>query len=371
MAVVLLECNSYDFSVLTESLNKGAALLGGWERFVAPGMKVLLKINLIGPKSPESAAVTHCEFVRALARILKARGCEVWIGDSAGGAIAGMAPTARAMEVSGMSRVAAEEGALIKNFEREGSRAVAPADAPERVYHLAKPVFDADLVINLPKLKTHAAGTYTGAVKNLYGCLPGLRKAEYHRLAPNTRDFGEVLADINLCIKPGLHIMDGIVAMQGNGPTAGAPYPAGKLLMGTDPLALDAVACSMIGLDIADLPIFDASRRRGVGAWRSEEISLLGGFEKAPRLPGFKVPRAIRVGKLGASVFGGLITFMKKRPVIDLADCVDCGSCVEGCPVKAIDRPTKVIDYGACIECLCCHELCMHGAISLRRVRRP
>lgn len=177
--VVLLEQDDYETDGLIAKLDEGMALLGGWERFARPGMKVLLKVNLIGPKSSDSAAVTHCEFVRAVGRILKGRGCEVWVGDSAGGAIAGIAPTAKGMTVAGYEAVAAEEGFIIKNFEREGTKAVSSADAPERVYHLARPAFDADLVINLPKLKTHAAATYTGAFKNLFGCVPGLKNADY------------------------------------------------------------------------------------------------------------------------------------------------------------------------------------------------
>lgn len=368
--VVLLNCQDYQADRLAAAFDEGAALLGGWERFVRPGMKVLLKVNLIGPKPPESAAVTHCEFVRALGRLLKARGCEVWIGDSAGGAIAGIAPTAHAMDVAGYSAVAAQEGFVIKNFEREGSRQVSPSDAPQRIYHLAAPVFQADLVINLPKLKTHSAGTFTGATKNLFGCVPGLRKAQYHRIAPNTRDFGGVIADINLCVKPALHVMDGVVAMQGRGPTAGKPFAANTILMSTDPLALDAIACAMLGLRIADLPIFDSSRERGIGEWRLDRIRLLGGIARPPLLQGFDVPRAIKVGAIGGKAFGAIINLLKKRPSVALSACTDCRTCVESCPVGAIDRSTKRIDYSRCIECLCCHELCMQEAVELRHANR-
>jgi uncharacterized protein (DUF362 family)/Pyruvate/2-oxoacid:ferredoxin oxidoreductase delta subunit len=368
--VVVLKCESYEGEVLSNRIEQGIGLLGGWDRFVHSGMKVLLKINLIGPKTPESSAVTHCEFVRAIGRILKAKGCEVWIGDSSGGAIAGIAPTEAAMDVSGMTKVAKEEGFVIKNFEREGAREVRPVDAPERVYHLATPAFEADLVINLPKLKTHSAGTFTGAVKNLFGCVPGLKKAEYHRIAPNTHDFGIVIADINRCIKPALNIMDGIVAMQGKGPTAGKPYPAKMLLMSTDPLALDTIACSMLGLKPEELPIFDSARERGIGEWRIDSIHLLGDFSKPPLLPNFDVPKAMKVGTLGGKAFGLMINFMKRRPQINLSKCRNCGVCIESCPVNAIDRATKAIDYSKCIECLCCHELCMSQAVELRHQNR-
>ncbi len=368
--VVCMDCASYETPALIEKLEAGMAFLGGWDSFAKPGMKVLLKVNLIGPKASQTAAVTHCEFVRAVVRILKGRGCEVWIGDSAGGAIAGIAPTERGFEVSGLARIAAEEGALLKNFEREGSVERRPADSGDRAYFLAKPLFDADLVINLPKLKTHSAATYTGAFKNLFGCVPGLKKAEYHRIAPNTHEFGRIIADINLCVRPGLHIMDGIVAMQGRGPTAGTPYPSGKILFSTDPLALDAVACAMLGVELAGLPIFDSARERDLGQWRLPAIHLVGDHATPPPLPGFEVPKAMKVGATGGRFFGVMINFMKRRPVVDLAACKDCGACVESCPVKAIDRPTKRIDYTACIECLCCHELCMHEAIAIKPTNR-
>jgi uncharacterized protein (DUF362 family)/Pyruvate/2-oxoacid:ferredoxin oxidoreductase delta subunit len=370
--VAIKDCASYDQELLSLRLDETLALLGGWERFVKPGMRVLLKVNLIGPKSSETGAVTHAEFVRAAVRKLKARGCEAWIGDSAGGAIAGIAPTARGFEVAGYAKVAEEEGAILKNFEREGSVECRPADAAagSEAYHLAKPAFDADLVINLPKLKTHSAATYTGAFKNLYGCVPGLKKAEYHRIAPNTHDFGRVIADINACVKPGLHLMDGVVAMQGKGPTAGTPYPAGTILASTDPLALDAVACAMLGLELAELPIFDSARERGLGEWRLGSIAVAGDHRKPPRLAGFDVPKAMKVGKVGGKVFGIMINMMKKRPLINLGACRNCGTCMESCPVKAIDRQTKAIDYAKCIECLCCHELCMYGAVELVKAKK-
>ena len=263
--VIIMECASYNTNTVIEKINSGMDLIGGWDSFVKPGMKVLLKVNLIGPKSSETAAVTHCEFVRALTKILKKMDCIVWIGDSSGGAIAGIAPTAQSFEVSGLNKVALEEGAEIKNFDREGVKeCIIKADYGDKLY-LAKPVFDADLVINLPKFKTHTAGIYTGAVKNVFGFIPGLRKAEYHKLLPDPKNFGNMLADIHENSKIAIHIMDGITAMQGEGPTAGDVYNAKKILISTDPLALDTVAAKMIGLDIKDIPILNAARERNLG----------------------------------------------------------------------------------------------------------
>lgn len=292
--VIIQECADYRFEEVTKKINQGMALLGGWERFVYPGMKVLLKVNLIGPKSSDSGAVTHAEFVRAITRILKERGCTVWIGDSSGGAIAGIAPTGRSFAVAGLEAVAKDEGAEIKNFDKEGVQEVVPESGLVETMYLAKPMFDADLVINLPKLKTHSAGIYTGAVKNLFGCIPGLRKAEYHRLAPDPYDLGQMITDIHRATKVDLHIMDGIIAMEGEGPTAGTVYPAKKILISTDPLALDVVAAGMIGLSADDVPILRAARERKLGESNLQKIELMGDYRIPPTLPNFVLPKRLK-----------------------------------------------------------------------------
>jgi uncharacterized protein (DUF362 family)/Pyruvate/2-oxoacid:ferredoxin oxidoreductase delta subunit len=368
--VIIQECPSYELTELTAKINAGLNELGGWDRFIRPGMKVLLKVNLIGPKASETAAVTHAELVRALARILKARGCTVWIGDSAGGAIAGIAPTAKAFEVSGLKKVADEEGVALKNFDREGVFAVSPRRDPNQKMYLAKPLFDADLVLNLPKLKTHSGCSYTGAIKNLFGCIPGLRKAEYHKLAPSTRQLGEVLANIHQCSKVDLHIMDAVTAMDGRGPTSGTVYHAGKILISADPLALDTVAAKMIGLDITKIPFFDAARARNLGCFELAKIEIAGDYQSIPVLHGFKLPRPVDTGNRSSKILGKIIDFFKTRPIVNVSLCKQCNVCVNSCPVQVIDRETKKIDYSKCIECLCCHELCMYHAIILKNDNR-
>jgi len=367
--VVIKDCRDYRIDRLMETIEIGIDLLGGWNKFIAPGMTVLLKVNLIGPKPPDSAAVTHVEFVRALTRILKDHGCTVWIGDSSGGAIAGIAPTARSLKVSGLQEVADSEGALLKNFDKEGVIPVKSTIDTKPMY-LAKPLFEADLVINLPKLKTHSASMYTGAVKNLYGCIPGLRKAEYHRLAPDQLALGQVLADIHAAVNVGLHVMDGITAMQGDGPTAGKPYRSEKILLSTDPLALDAVAASMIGLTVDDIPILVSARDRGLGEASLGQINIVGDYTAPPQLAGFKLPKRftrLATGRGGHRLLAKIIELMKARPRISTRLCRSCNICVQSCPVQAIHPETKAINYAACIECMCCHEVCMYQAVKLRR----
>jgi uncharacterized protein (DUF362 family)/NAD-dependent dihydropyrimidine dehydrogenase PreA subunit len=365
--VIIQECKDYELDNLILKINDGIEKLGGWNSIVKSGNTVLLKVNLIGPKPSESAAITHSEFVRAMVRILKSLGCIVWIGDSSGGAIAGIAPTAQSFNVAGYEKVAQEEGAIIKNFDREGVVEVQPKSKFKDKMYLAKPIFDADVVINLPKLKTHSAAIYTGAIKNVFGCIPGLRKAKYHKIAPNQEDFGEITADIHELAKFHLHIMDGIISMQGEGPTAGSVYQANKILLSTDPLALDVVAINMMGMEIEDVPILNVAKHRNIGQGNIDNIILDGDYNSMPSLINYKLPKRYRsVKKRNDKTVIKVIDFFKTRPVVNLRKCVNCQMCVESCPVHAIDKETKKIDYTECIECMCCHELCMHKAVDLK-----
>ena len=366
--VIIQECNNYELTNLISKINSGIMNLGGWDKFVKSGDKVLLKVNLIGPKLPESAAVTHCEFVRALVRILKDKGCTVWIGDSAGGAIAGIAPTAQALKVAGFQKMSEEEGAVIKNFDIEGVVEVSPKGKFNEKMYLAKPMFEADVVINLPKLKTHSASIYTGAVKNLFGCIPGLRKAKYHKIAPNPIDLGEIITDIHEARKVDLHIMDGIIGMQGEGPTAGKPYEANKIIMSKDPLALDVVAATMMGLKLEDIPILLTANKRELGQGDMKKITIKGDYTSIPRLKNYRLPKRLSSNKTrNYNSVVKVIDFFKTKPKINMKKCKSCNMCVESCPVEAISLDSKSIDYDLCIECMCCHELCLHKAVDLKK----
>lgn len=365
--VVIKECRDYEIGQLTTAIREGMEPLGGFQSFVKPGDHVLLKVNMIGPKSSETAAVTHAEFVRALIRLLREEECQVSIGDSSGGAILGKSITGQSFAVAGYEQVAREEGANLVNFDKEGAVLAQNSSSREDLY-LAKPIYDVDVVINVPKFKTHSMGVFTGAVKNVFGCIPGLRKANYHKTAPNPREFGEVLADIHQAATFSLHIMDAVVAMQGDGPTGGFPYPAGKILISKDPLAMDTVALEMLGLKIRNLPIFTASRERGIGESNLGNIQIDGDFKEIPRLAGFKLPKLFAARK--TPVFRLLIpvvNLLKTKPMVNQNRCKHCNVCVESCPVFAIEKDSKRIDYSRCIECLCCHELCLHQAVDLKR----
>lgn len=234
--------------------------------------------------------------------------------------------------------------------------------------YLAKPIFDADVVINLPKLKSHSAAIYTGAIKNVFGCIPGLRKAKYHKIAPDPMDFGEIIADIHQAGKFNLHIMDGIIAMQGEGPTAGDVYLGNKILISSDPLALDAVATKMLGMEIDDVPILVTAQKRNIGQGRLKNITIDGDYDTIPKLENFKFPKRYKSRKKrNYQAVVKVIDFFKTYPRVNMKKCKECNMCVESCPVQAINKESKEIDYNTCIECMCCHELCMHGAVELKK----
>ncbi len=367
--VLVSNCDSYDLNQMKTMIQTSIDQLGGSEKYVKKGQKVLLKINLIGPKKPEKAATTNPEFVRAVGQLVQSWGGEVYVGDSSGGAIAGMAPTKKSFIVSGIEKVANEEGFTIVNFDEVGPvKKEIPGNFSTELY-ITKAIEEVDVVINLPKMKTHSMGIYTGAVKNLFGAIPGLRKAKYHKDGPNPLDFGEFLADIHKAINNmPLHIMDGIISMEGEGPTAGIPYPAGKILISEDPLSLDRIAMEMMSIDPDKVPILQASVKRGIGVWDRTQIEVIGDVSKLKK---YKLPKKyFSKEPTDYDRVKGVIDFFKAVPIVKQKKCVNCNTCVDACPVHAIDRKTKLINYTTCIDCLCCHELCMVEAIELKSQKK-
>ncbi|NLY55028.1 MAG: DUF362 domain-containing protein [Firmicutes bacterium] len=368
--VGIVNCRNYELAEVEQAVERLITSLGGWQAFVRPGQTVLLKPNMIGPRPPEQAATTHPAVVQVIATKLREIGCTVWIGDSAGGAIGGIAPTAQALKVCGFEAAAQAAGAEIKSFDASGVVEVTSKffDFKPK-YHLAAPVFQADVVINLPKLKTHSAAIYTGALKNLFGLVPGLGKAEFHRQAPTNELFAEVIADINRNTPITLTIMDAVVGMEGAGPTAGDPREVGLLLASTDRVALDAVACRLIGLDPAVVPIVQTAYERGLGELAAANITFTGDYAEQPVVHGYRLPAGKKRSnpKVAKFMLNTVVNLFKTRPQVNQERCRKCDICVENCPVEAIDPQSKLIDYSVCIECLCCHELCPHGCVDLVR----
>ena len=235
-------------------------------------------------------------------------------------------------------------------------------------------MLDNDGLVSLPKLKTHGFLRYTGAVKNQFGCVPGFLKGQYHVKLPDPYDFAAMLVDINTLIKPRLYVMDGITAMEGNGPRSGKPKQLNVLLLSTDPIALDATACRIIDLSPEVVPTSKLGEKAGLGTYHVENIEIVGEPLAAFIDKSFNVNRTAPtpVGKSGRAM-----SFIKnqitQRPLIDKTKCTRCGTCVRMCPVepKAVDwdkgnktQPPRH-NYDRCIRCYCCQETCPEGAISI------
>jgi ferredoxin len=235
-------------------------------------------------------------------------------------------------------------------------------------------VLDADGVVSLPKLKTHGITRLTGAIKNQFGCVPGLLKGQFHVKMPDPHDFSSMLVDINTLIRPRLYVMDAIVGMEGNGPRSGKPRQVGVLLMSTDPIALDSVACKLINLNPEFVPTSEPGESSGLGTYHYDKIDIVGDPIEPFIIKDFNVVRKA----VPAASSGFMRTFIKNRatprPVVDQSKCTACGTCIKLCPVgpSALDwmeteagkKPKH--NYRKCIRCYCCQEICPEGAISIK-----
>ncbi len=367
--VALVRCGSYDEQEVYEAVRQGVRLLGGVGRFAAAGERLLLKPNVLNGKPSERAVCTHPSVVKAVARLFRDSGAELSIGDSPE-----HGKPAAALETCGIAVAAREAGLKVADFEH--GRVVRLPESPyTQSFTIAEGVLEADGIINLAKLKTHNLTRMTGAVKNLYGCIPGALKKALHVLNPTAQDFSRMLVSLNLLLRPRLHILDGIVAMEGNGPGAGDPRPMGVLLFSTDPVALDALMCRLVELDPLYLPSARPGRAWGLGTYVMEEIELLGGGWSEAADGDFRVPRGPVLGLSGPGMLTYVSNLIGRRPVIDRGVCTCCGRCVEACPVKPkavewLDGEEKhppAYHYLRCIRCYCCQEACPQGAISIRR----
>jgi uncharacterized protein (DUF362 family)/Pyruvate/2-oxoacid:ferredoxin oxidoreductase delta subunit len=355
--VSVVKCKTYELDAIRRSVKHVLAPLGGMARFVRPGDRVLLKPNLVSAPPLERAVTTHPAVVRAVAELAQGAGGVVQIGDSP----AGSSETAqRVLRRSGMMNVAAQTGAQVVPFDGVEWRQVNGTG-----YHVARVVLEADLVINLPKLKTHTLTLYTGAVKNMFGAIVGARKRELHVYAPGVHDFSRVLVDVLSLTTPGLTIMDGIMGLEGSGPGAGGtPRHYDCLAASTDPVALDGVMTRAMGYRDGEVLHLAQAARRGLGAIDPEAIDVeaeAGVLDFGP----VDLPTPHWYLRAPAWISAPLRGMIKLYPDLQIDDCVGCGQCAEACPREAIAQGKPVsFDLERCVGCMCCTEVCPEGAIA-------
>lgn len=268
--VALVRCHDYDPERVARAIAGQFERLGGIERFVKPGDTVLIKPNLIAPRSHRQCpAQTHPEVILAVARLLKDFGARPFVGDSS--AWANAATCIRALE---LTEPLAKLGVPVKQLDESRTCRLGPGRA--RV-QLSAAALDADVIVNLPKFKAHQQLVTTFAVKNMFGCVSGKRKALWHfRRGNDMARFCELLIDVCRYLRPALTIVDGIVAMEGQGPIGGTNKPLGWLIGGTDPIAVETICGRLIDLPAGQIPIVRTARRMGFGCAEIEQIDVAG-----------------------------------------------------------------------------------------------
>jgi uncharacterized protein (DUF362 family)/Pyruvate/2-oxoacid:ferredoxin oxidoreductase delta subunit len=366
--VALVRCDSYDEASVFAAVQRGIDLLGGMARLVNPGEKIVLKPNLLVGEAPEKLIGPHPLVFQAVAQLAQAVTPNLSYGDSpAFGKIPGQARKA------GLAQCGEALGIPLADFET--GREVHLENSPFiKSFVLASGVLDADGLISIGKFKTHGLTRITGAVKNQFGCVPGMLKAEFHIKLPNSLDFAKMLVCLNLYIRPRLCIIDGITAMQGNGPRGGDPAQLRVLLFSQDPVALDATMCRLVDLDPEYVPTMKPGREWGLGTYLAEEIELVGDALTPLVNKTFNVVRAPVKPVTNSAVVPAFRNLISPRPVIDTTRCTHCGTCVRICPAtpKAVDwregnqAQPPVHRYERCIRCFCCQETCPERAISIR-----
>ena len=356
--VAVIKCNSYDKEEVYKAVKKGIGLLGGLKKFVNKKEKILLKPNLLLSRDLISP---HPSVFEAIIRLLREKEYEkLFYGDSPG-----FGDPETVAEANGLKQIADKYKVKPSNF-KEGKKTIFPKARVNKEFNIAKGALAADSIISVSKMKTHQLTGITGAVKNQYGCIQGFEKKAFHTKYPSVTSFSKMLVDLNLLLKPKLFIMDGIVAMQGNGPSGGDPYQMNYILISDDPVALDTVFCKLINLKPTHIPTIVYGDACGLG--NMSNIQILG--DKLEIKKDFDVQRHSLMGKKPS--YMGVLEPLLKKPVIDPEKCIKCGTCVKVCPVegKAVNFKDKkeppIYDYSKCIRCFTCQEMCPEKAISVK-----
>ena len=362
-------CEAYDYEKVRAVLAEQFRLLKA-EEVIRPGMRVAVKPNLVTRSSPDECAVTHPAVLCAVVSLLKELGASVVIAESPGGPYT-PALLKTIYEHSGCAK-AAEYGAEL-NYDCTWGELKAPEAKLCRSFSVITPLLTADAIVDVCKLKTHCMMGLSAAVKNLFGAVPGLMKPELHCRFPEKEAFGTMIADLCQALHPVLSVVDGITAMEGNGPTGGRPRHVGALLASRSPYAVDLACTQIIGMDPETIFPLRSAMERGLCPRTAEELRWL--CEPASR---FAVPDFLQPESKSADFITRLPKFLRPlasrlatpSPQIRTAECVGCGKCAESCPQHTITiRDHKaVIDYSNCIRCYCCHEMCPKHVIDIRRL---
>jgi len=352
MTKVFVRSVGHDYGRVRSAVFEIMDSMGG--ESIDSGMNVLVKPNLLAPAFPENAVLTHHSIVKAAVEYALDRGATVQVSDSpATGSFQ------RILKGSGIGEALRELPVLCRPFERSLRL---PAEPPFTQLELAEEALKADIIINLPKMKTHSQMLLTLAVKNLFGCVVGLRKPEWHmKTGVNRIAFARVLVQVYAALKPSFNILDGVLAMEGQGPgKSGTPRKVGVILGSKNAVALDVAVCRMLGVAPEDLLTNMAAGELGL---MPPDIQVEGTL---PFIADYRMPHVGSV-VFGPEMFHGILRrHFVQRPEIEESSCKLCGECWKFCPAHALERSNEKVrfDYDRCIRCYCCLEVCPYGAIS-------
>lgn len=365
--VSIAHCEDYDPKRVKAALIAALAPINGLD-FVKPGMKVAVKVNLLTRAKPERAVTVHPAVVAALCSLLIERGARVTVGDSPGGPF-NAAYLSAVYAGCGMHDAVRAGASLNDDF---GFSEVSYKDAvATKELQITDYLLEADAIVDLCKVKTHGLMAFTGACKNLFGAVPGTRKTEYHYRYQSHEAFGNMLVDIVEFLKPCLSVADGIMAMEGNGPSGGTPRFMGAVMASKNPHALDLAAAHLIGLNKDDVPTLRAAHARGLIPESADKLAVYGALSEFAISDFKRIPKQ-RVESWGLKnkLFENLATrVLASRPLVYKNACVGCGECKNACPADAIviEKNLARIDRGKCVRCFCCQEFCPKSAIQVHR----
>ena len=370
--VSLVSCSCYEAALCRQALLDALEPLGGLDIFQR-GMRVGIKANLVSFMKPEEAATTHPVLLAEFVKLLRERGAEVVVGDSPGGLFTA-AYVKNVYRATGMYEVEKAGAILNEDFSRKTGEY--PEAAVAQTFQYTGWLDSCDVIVDFCKLKSHGMMGMTAAAKNMFGVIPGTMKPEYHYKYPDPRDFARMLVDLDEYFKPVLSIVDGVIGMDGNGPTAGKPKYIGIVGASRSPHALDLVCAALIGLRREDVPTLEAACERGLipADYRLLEIS---GDVEALKVEDFDNIRTKNdllfkntfQGKAG-ELFGKFVqACMCAVPRVKKDECIGCGKCGQICPASAISMKDGLprIDRKRCIHCFCCQEFCPRGAMKVSR----
>ncbi len=361
--VSVVSCPEYDHPRIYTALKKSLGLIGGLSDLVHQRKKVLVKINHLPPASPaEKGIVTHPVFVEAVLTLLKETGADVTLGDDI------ESGTEDGYLVSGFRQMSERAGVELINLREAGFVEVECHGSLLKKVCVSRVCLEADVIVNLPKFKTHVLTVFTGCVKNMYGVIPAGLRTRFHGEYPKREDFGRAIVDIFSAVRPQLNIMDGIVAMEGEGPACGDLRKLGIILAGWDAVAVDAVATKIVRLEPMAVATTRLADERGLGVGDLKRIAVLGEKLEDIMVTDFRLPigtSAALMERMPGFLSRFVLDQSSVRPRVTRDKCTGCLECKSACPKSAISENNGgvTIDRAECIGCMCCLEVCRYGAV--------